>query len=204
MARCQCWNIQAVWLSSPWQCGTNSHKQILHFAVLPDYHLIQSFHALWFIYSSTGFEPHWHLIFLNLCLFVSSESSEFFLHDYLSHLSAFDIYPSLHSLSTIYIHKWLTKSSPPPCQNLMVQIGLSGRRKLRHFFCWQALMELLMLRKSQLGWRLLEIELWRITKCMHTFSSLLSSLTTPLLSTSNPGHWYCDFPGLVHWSRQFG
>ena len=36
----------------------------------------------------------------------------------------------------------------------MAQIGLSGKRKQK-LFCWQAMMELLMLRTSQLGWRLL-------------------------------------------------
>ena len=117
---------------------------------------------------STGAWSFWICVYLHL----------------LSHLSFFSmliwvIYP-------FYIH-YLHPSMADKVIliTLIIQIGLSGRRKLRHSFCSQALMELLIPRKSQLGWRLLVIGLQRITKCMHTFSFLLSQITVPLLSTSN-------------------
>ena len=96
----------------------------------------------------------------------------------LSHLSIFNIYTILHSLSTP-----MTKSSLPPSQNLMNQIGLSGTRRPGHFFCLQALTELLMPRKSQLGWRLLASD-WTAKDCkmyVYLFFLIEPNYHTPII-----------------------
>ena len=74
---------------------------------------------------------------------------------------------------------WLTKQSLLPYQSLTAQIGLRGKRKQKLFCCLQALTELLMLRTSQLGWRLLSG--WRQNVCVPFFL-----ITVPWSLASNP------------------